>query len=111
MHPITLVFIADIVIILMVITKLLQKKVIEPKWIEGIKQVGGFALAYGTFGTIVGFFFAFSDLSATTEPIPFNVISGGVMAALINVVYGLIVFIISLVAYILIKLFGEKSIA
>ena len=109
MHPITLVFVANVVLILIVTSKLLQKKVVEPKWIEGIKQLGGFALAFGTFGTIMGFFFAFSDLSARTETLPLNVISGGIVVALITEVYGLVVFIISLLAYILIKLFGKNQ--
>jgi uncharacterized membrane protein YjfL (UPF0719 family) len=108
MHPITLVFIANIVVILMVTLKIIQKKIVEPKWIEAIKQLGGLALALGAFGTIIGFFFAFSDLSEMKETLPLNVIMGGCKVALITVLYGFIVFCISLLVYILIKLFNKN---
>lgn len=111
MHPISLVFFANIIIVIMVILKFVQKKPVGPKWIEAIKQLGGLALVFGTFGTIMGFYFAFSDLSTMTETLPLNVISGGVKVALINVLYGLIVHLLSLLTYILIKLFGKNSIA
>ena len=107
MHPITLAFVANIVVIILVIIKLIQHKEVNVKWIEAIKQLGGLALVLGAFGTIVGFYLAFSDLERMTETLPFNVISGGIKVALITVIYGLIVHILSLLAYILIRLFGK----
>ena len=110
MHPITLVFIANIVVILMVVLKVIQGKVVESKWIEAIKQLGGLALALGAFGTIIGFFFAFSDLSEMKDALPLNVIMGGCKVALITILYGFIVHCISLLVYILIKLFSKNPI-
>ncbi|HPM32612.1 MAG TPA: MotA/TolQ/ExbB proton channel family protein [Chryseolinea sp.] len=109
MHPITLTFIANLIVIVMVIIKLIQKKDVDAKWTEAIKHLGGFALVLGAFGTIMGFYFAFSDLERMTETLPLSVISGGVKVALITVLYGLIVHVISLLAYILIKLFGKTQ--
>ena len=60
--------------------------------------------AFGAFGTLVGLFFAFGALEAMKETLPFNVISGGLKVALIAVLYGLIVYIITLIAYIILKL-------
>ena len=77
---------------------------INPKWMEAIKHVGGFAAAVGTFGTLMGLFMAFNALEHSEQVIPFQVIMGGLKVALINVLYGLIVFLISMVCYIVLKL-------
>lgn len=109
MHPITLVFLANLIVIILIIMRLIQKKQIHSKWIEAIKQLGGLASVLGAFGTIIGFYYAFSSLEAMTETLPLNIISGGVKVALITVLYGLIVHIISLSAYILINFFGRTK--
>jgi hypothetical protein len=74
------------------------------KWNEWIKQVGGFALAFGAFSTLVAFFQAFGDLAATPVEIPFQVIMGGLKVALITVLYGFGIFLFSQVCSFVLKL-------
>ena len=104
MTPITLTVITNLVLIGLSIKEWLQKKSISPKLLDGMKQVGGLALALGTFGTITGFFQAFDALEKSKDIIPFQVIMGGLKVALITVIYGLIVFCISMIAFISLKL-------
>jgi hypothetical protein len=104
MHPITLLLILNMAIAGYVIYSRTSGKTINPNWIEVIKQVGGFALAVGTFGTLAGLFLAFNALEQSEQLIPFQVIMGGLKVSLITVLYGLIVFFISMIAYIILKL-------
>jgi len=104
MHPITLLLILNMAIAGYVIYSRISGKTINPNWIEAIKQIGGFALAVGTFGTLAGLFLAFNALEQSEQLIPFQVIMGGLKVSLITVLYGLIVFFISMIAYIILKL-------
>lgn len=104
MHPITLLLVLNVAIAGYVIYRRISGKAINSNWIEFIKHMGGFAAAVGTFGTLVGLFLAFNALEQSAEVIPFQVIMGGLKVALINVLYGLIVFFISMIAYIILKL-------
>ena len=61
--------------------------------VETIKHLGGFALAWGIFSTIVGLYQAFSDLSQMAEMIPLQHIMGGLKVALITVLYGFGIFL------------------
>ena len=61
--------------------------------IEVIKHLGGFALAWGVFSTIVGLYQAFSDLSQMAEMIPLQAIMGGLKVAMITVLYGFGIFL------------------
>jgi hypothetical protein len=109
MTPITIVFIINLVVIGFVAYHQLQKKPISLKWAEGIKQLGALALALGALGTMIGFFQMFGALEQIKETLPLNVISGGVNAAIINLLYGLIVFCLSLLAYIILTLTEKKT--
>ena len=104
MHPITLLFLFNLVVMAYVIITYLKKKSVDVKWIETIKHVGGLAVAFGTFGTLAGLFIAFDFLEASKQIIPFQVIMGGLKVALINILYGLIVFFISMLVYVTMKL-------
>ena len=104
MHPVTILLVANIAITGYIIYNRTLSKTISPKWIETIKHLGGFAAAIGTFGTLVGLFMAFNALEHSEQVIPFQVIMGGLKVALINVLYGLIVFLISMICYIVLKL-------
>jgi MotA/TolQ/ExbB proton channel family len=104
MHPVTILLIVNIAITGYIIYNKTLSKNISPKWLESIKHIGGFAAAVGTFGTLVGLFMAFNALEHSEQVIPFQVIMGGLKVALINVLYGLIVFLISMVCYIVLKL-------
>lgn len=104
MHPITILLVINLAIAAYVTYRKISGRAINPNWIEAIKHMGGFAAAVGTFGTLVGLFLAFNALEQSAEVIPFQVIMGGLKVALINVLYGLIVFFISMIAYIILKL-------
>ena len=88
---------------------MIQKKQFNPKWLEAIKQLGGLAAAFGTWGTLMGLLFAFDALEAMEVMIPLQVIMGGLKVALITVLYGLIIFCLSLLAYIILKLVSRNS--
>lgn len=104
MHPITITFIANLVLIFITISQIVQKKNVNQKLIEIGKQLGGLALALGVFGTVIGLFQAFDALENSSDIIPFQVIMGGLKVAIITVLYGLITYCLSLLAYIILKL-------
>ena len=104
MHPLTLLLLTNLGILGYFIFLKTKGRVRSPKWVEAIKHVSGVALAYGTFGTLVGFFQAFDALEHMDTVLPFQVIMGGLKVALINILYGLIIFFISMVCYIVLKL-------
>jgi flagellar motor component MotA len=104
MHVMTIILLLNIALIIYVSVFNAQKKVIHDKWIETIKQLGGFALAWGAFSTLVGLFEAFGDLSTSQEVLPFQVIMGGLQVALITVLYGFCVFHFSIFAVIILRL-------
>jgi Biopolymer transport proteins len=111
MHAVSLPFLINLILIVLVILQLIQKKPVSQKWIEAGKQLGGLALALGVFGTVAGLFQAFDALESSKDIIPFQVIMGGLKVALITLLYGLIVFCISITAYIIIKLISQKATA
>lgn len=104
MHVMTFILLLNMALIIYVAFFNAQKKVIHDKWIETIKQLGGFALAWGAFSTLVGLFEAFGDLSTSQEILPFQVIMGGLQVALITVLYGFCVFHFSIFAVIILRL-------
>lgn len=104
MFPLSLLFLINIIIFIYVLIAVIQKKHFNAIWLESIKQIGGLAAAWGTFSTIIGLFFAFDALEASKDIIPFQVIMGGLKVAVITVLWGLIIFCLSLLAYIILKL-------
>lgn len=104
MFPIFIMLLTIIGLIIYVSSTLIKKKVFNLKWLETIKHIGGFAAAWGTFSTLIGLFQAFDAIERAEEIIPFQVIMGGLKVGLITVLYGLIVFCISQLAYIILKL-------
>lgn len=109
MNPITFVLIINVGIIIFVILQLSRKAAINTRWIESIKQLGGLALAIGVFGTLAGYFQMFGALEEMKETLPLQVIMGGAKVALITALYGLVVFMLSMVVYIGIKLANRNS--
>jgi hypothetical protein len=110
MFPLLLMLIINIVLIIYSTFGLVQKKTLMPKYVEAIKQIGVLAAVFGAFGTIFGLFAAFDALEASKEMIPFQVIMGGMKVAVINVIYGLFIFFLSLLAYIILKLSAKNSV-
>lgn len=99
-----------ITIIGLMIYSIVRKETLNPKWIEAIKQLAGFALAWGTFSTLVGLFQAFGDLEQTQDIIPFNVIMGGLKVALITALYGFGIFLFTHVCLIVLKLTKKETV-
>ena len=100
MHPLTFLLLINLGLIIFVIITRLQKKKLNKNFLEAIRQVGGLALAYGALSTLVGLFWAFDALEGMKETLPLNVIMGGLKVALITILYGLIIFIFSLISFI-----------
>jgi biopolymer transport protein ExbB/TolQ len=104
MQILSLLLLANVLIFFYILISKIQNKQFNIKWLEAIKQIGGFALGFGTFSTLIGLFSAFSALEESQDIIPFQVIMGGLKAGLISILYGLIIFCASLLAYIILKL-------
>ena len=69
-----------------------------PRW---VKEIGSFALAFGFFGTILGLLQMFDVLSA--GPVPQEVICAGLKVNLITLIYGIIIYLVSLVVRVIQK--------
>ncbi len=109
MQILSLLFLANVFIFFYILISKIQNKQFNIKWLEAIKQIGGFALGFGTLSSLIGLFFAFGALEESQEVIPFQVIMGGLKAGLIGPLYGLIIFCISLLVYIILKLNIRQS--
>lgn len=70
-----------------------------PRW---VKEIGLIALVFGFLGTILGLL-QMSDVLAANSDIPSNVIWGGVKVTLITSIYGIIIYIVSLILRIIQK--------
>ena len=104
MIPLTIILLLNIALILYVAYFNLNKKVIHSKWLETIKQLAGFALAWGAFSTLIGLFQAFGALEASKDVLPFQVIMGGLKVALITSLYGFGIFHFSIFSVIILTL-------
>jgi hypothetical protein len=111
MTPITLLFLVNIVLFGIACAQWFRTRQLNSSLLEWIWQVALFALAFGAFGTVMALRMAFASLSQQPEPLPVNVIMGGLEAAIVNVVYGFIVFLISMAAQLLLKLMGRSSVS
>jgi hypothetical protein len=94
----SLTLVVNIILIVRVAIFYSQQKQVNKNYLDLIRQIGGFALAFGAFSTLVAFFQAFRDLSAMAEMIPIQHIYGGLQVALITVLYGFGIFLFTLVA-------------
>lgn len=105
MVPLTLLLLSNLGLIAFVLFSKTQNKQF---WIEAIRQIGLLALVWGAFSTMVGLYQAFGDLSNMIEPLPFTVIMGGLKVALITALYGLVIFIFSLIGFISLKMINKN---
>lgn len=103
MYVIDLAAIINLVLIGYLIFSHITKQTMSEKAFRALKHVGGFAVAWGAFSTLIGLFEAFRWLEQAKEMVTFNVLCGGLRVALITVLYGLIVYMLSLLAYILLS--------
>jgi hypothetical protein len=104
MLPIDVTAIVNLCLVGFILFNFFSRKIISEKPLEALKHVGGLGLALGAFGTLTGLFQAFGAIEEAKDVIPFNIICGGMKVALINVLYGLIVYIVSLLFYIIFSL-------
>lgn len=109
MPILSLLFAINVAILIYVIIARVQNKSISPKWVEAIRQVGLLAAVWGAFSTILGFFQAFGALEEIKEMLPFQVIMGGMKVALITVLYGLLIYCLSLLAFIILQVSAPKN--
>jgi len=109
MHPLTLILLVNLGLIIFALITKFQKKTIKGNILEIIRQLGGLALAWGVFSTVVGLFFAFDALEGMKETLPLAVIMGGLKVALISIIYGLIIFIFSLISFIGLRSMANNS--
>lgn len=65
-----------------------------PRW---VKEIGIFALAFGFFSLCLGLRQAFMFIEAADPPVQQNIIFGGMGVAMIPVLYGMIIYLVSLV--------------
>lgn len=109
MYPLSTLLLINVFLIVYQMTRIVQKKNLVPQQIEIVKQIGLLAAAFGALCTILGLFEAFGALSRGNQVWPFQVIMGGMKVALITALYGLLIYCISLFAYILLQLTSTKS--
>ncbi len=109
MYPLSTLLLINVFLIVYQVTRIVQKKSLVPQQIEIVKQIGLLAAAFGALCTILGLFEAFGALSRGNQVWPFQVIMGGMKVALITALYGLLIYCISLFAYILLQLTSTKS--
>lgn len=104
MIPLSLMLIVIIGLVIYSIFGLIQKKTLKPKYVEAIKQIGVLAAVFGALSTLIGLMQAFNWLENSKEGASFQVIMGGMKVAIITAMYGLFIFFVSMLAYIILKL-------
>ncbi len=65
-----------------------------PAW---VKEIGKAALAVGAFWTLLGYLQVADFIQGYAEDISINVLAGGIKVGLVPVLYGLIVYFVSLI--------------
>ena len=65
-----------------------------PRW---VKEIGIFALGIGFLGTIIGIFQALDAIHNAGGSVPQDVVCGGLELTLITLIYGTIIYLISVV--------------
>ena len=111
MFPLSLMLIVIIGLTIYSIFGLAQKKSLAPKYVEAIKQIGAMAAVFGALCTLIGLMQAFDWLENHKEGASFQVIMGGMKVAIITAMYGLFIFFVSMLAYIILKLSAKNSIS
>jgi flagellar motor component MotA len=108
MMPLSILLTINIGLVIYSIFGLTQKRNVS-KFIEVVRQIGVLAAAFGAASTILGLFQAFGALSRENQVWPFEVIMGGMRVAVITAMYGLFIFCLSFLSYIILKLISKNS--
>jgi biopolymer transport protein ExbB/TolQ len=109
MIPIDFIAIINVGLIAYILYAFISKKNGLDSSLQFLKQLGLLSLGWGVFGTILGLFAAFNALEQLKDPLPFNIISGGLKVSLLTVLYGFIVYLISMGVYLIFKLAGKMK--
>lgn len=109
MIPLSIMFSINIGLVMYSIFRLSQKRDVS-KFVEAIRQIGVLAAAFGAACTILGLFQAFSWLASHEEGSSFQIIMGGMRVAVITAMYGLFIFCLSFLSYIILKLTSKNSV-
>lgn len=104
MAPLTILFLASMIILVYMIVK----RDFNSPWAEVYRHIGLVILAYGVFGSLVGFLNMFDALESIKEDLPRQMIAGGVKVTLLNVLYGTLYFCIIQAAYVFVRIAGIK---
>jgi biopolymer transport protein ExbB/TolQ len=110
MLPLSVLFMVNLGVFAFVVFERLTKNVVNDTRLDIIRHLGMLALAFGVFGTVTGLMQAFGALSEIKETLPFYVIMGGLKVAMINVVYGLIIFLVSMLMVLVLRFFAKPQV-
>lgn len=103
MIPLSVIFVIIIGMVVSLAVTLIQRKPMPDSRLEMVRQLGLLALVWGVFSTVVGFYQAFDSLSKIDPPLPLEIIMGGLRVALITANYGMIIFLVALLAHLILK--------
>ena|SRR3712207_3792592 len=109
MLPLTIFLLLILGLIGYVVNARMKHTILHPHWLEAIKHTGMLALAWGVLATIVGLYAMFKALQALKQVPPIEVLMGGLQALLIALLYALIIYIISLLAYLFLRLRAKNA--
>ena len=109
MTPLSLILFTNLGVIIFALLNFKQKKAIHSFWKEAPRQLGGLALAYGAFSSMFGLVQAFNAIEGSKEIIPIQVIMGGLKVASLPIIYGLIIFILSLTSHLILRWMNRNS--
>jgi len=109
MVPLSILLTINIGLVIYSIFILTQKRNVS-KFVEAVRQIGVLAAAFGAACTILGLFQAFNWLANSKEGSSFQVIMGGMRVAVITAMYGLFIFCLSFLSYIILKLASKNPV-
>ena len=104
-----IILVTNLILLVRIGMAVLQQKPVSVKLIEVTKQLGGFALAFGAFSTLVALFQAFRDISKSAEMLSGQVIFGGLQVALITVLYGFGIFLVTQAALMILQTMRKNN--
>ena len=103
MFPLDIIFLINVGLVLFAVYCIALKKSMQPNLLDNIKKLASFALTFGAFSTLVGLFFAFSALEEIKEGLAFYIIAGGLKVGLITALYGCVIYLISMLAFLILR--------
>ena len=103
MFPLDIIFLINLGLALFAVYCIALKKSMPLNLLDNIKKLASFELTFGVFSTLVGLFYAFSALEEIKEGLAFYIIAGGLKVGLITVLYGCVIYLISMFAFLILR--------